>query len=416
MTPIAGKIGPLPWMSAPETQAVMAALTKDGGGARFVGGCVRNTLLGESVEDIDIATTHRPEEVIRLLRAAGLKAVPTGIDHGTITAVSGGKPFEVTTLRKDVETDGRRAVVAFTDDWAEDARRRDFTMNALYLDTEGNLYDPVGGVADAKARRVRFIGDPRERIREDYLRILRLFRFHAWYGTGEPDREGLKAAAGLREGLRRLSGERVQKEMLKLLSAENPGPALRAMAASGILSEVLPEAVHSGRLERLAAIETGELFVTPDPVLRLGALLDSPEAAAEVAGRLRMSNADRERLIAMHADQSKIVCYLSAREVRRTLYRTGRRTFEDRAMLGWADDPKATNAVQWRALLAMAGSWQKPGFPLTGEEVMAAGVPKGEQVGRVMREVEDWWVDSDFTDDRFSIIERLKAVVQATVL
>ena len=415
MTRIAGKIGPLPWMSAPETRAVMDALTKEGGGARFVGGCVRNTLLGESVEDIDIATTHRPEEVIRLLEAAGLKAVPTGIDHGTVTAVSNGKPHEVTTLRKDVETDGRRAVVAFTDDWTEDAQRRDFTMNALYLDVEGNLYDPVGGMADAKVRRVRFIGDPRARIREDYLRILRLFRFHAWYGTGEPDREGLKAAADLRKGLRKLSGERVQKELLKLLSAENPVPALRTMAAAGVLAEVLPEAVHIGRLAKLAAIETGQLF-TCDPVLRLGALLDSSEAAADVAGRLRMSNADRERLIAMHADQSKIVCYLSAREVRRTLYRIGRRTFEDRVMLAWADDPKETNAVQWRALLAMAASWRKPKFQLTGEEVMAAGVPKGEEVGRVMREVEEWWVDSDFTDDRFSIIERLKAVVQATVL
>ncbi|MFP3944596.1 MAG: CCA tRNA nucleotidyltransferase [Alphaproteobacteria bacterium] len=410
----AGKIGPFPWMTAPETRAVMEALTKEGGRARFVGGCVRNALLGRPVDDVDIATTHSPEEVIRLLKEAGLKAVPTGVEHGTVTAVSNGTPFEVTTLRKDVATDGRRAVVAFTDDWAEDAQRRDFTMNALYLEADGTLHDYVGGIEDAKAGRVRFIGDARARIREDYLRILRLFRFHAWYGADEPDARALEAASGLRGGLKKLSGERVQKELLKLLAADDPLPALRRMAATKVLGEVLPEARRMDRLAKLVEIETGQLF-TCDPVLRLGALLEDAAGAAQVAGRLRLSNADRDRLVHMHEQGPRIVCYLSAREVRRILYRLGARTFEDRAMLAWADDPKETNAVQWRALLAMAQSWRRPKLPLTGEEVIAAGVPEGEEVGRVMREVEEWWIDSDFTGDRFSIIERLKAVVQATV-
>ncbi len=353
--------------------------------------------------------------MIRLLRGAGLKAVPTGVEHGTVTAVADGRPFEVTTLRKDVETDGRRAVVAFTDNWAEDAGRRDFTMNALYLDADGALFDPVGGEADARAGRVRFIGDARARIREDYLRILRLFRFHAWYGKGELDREAVTAAADLRAGLKQLSGERVQKELLKLLGADDPVPALRVMTATGVLKEVLPEAVRFDRLAGLISIETQQLF-TCDPVLRLGASLENAEAAASVGRRLRLSNADRDRLANMLGEEPKLVCYLSAREVRRILYRIGKPTFEDRAMLAWAEDPKENNAVQWRALLAMAQSWQRPKLPLSGEEVIAAGVPEGEEVGRVMREVEDWWVDADFTDDRFSIIERLKAVVQATVL
>jgi poly(A) polymerase len=273
----------------------------------------------------------------------------------------------------------------------------------------------LGGIPDARAGTVRFVGDPRCRIREDYLRILRLFRFHAWYGHGEIDREALNAAADLRGGLQGLSAERVQREMLKLLSADDPVPALRAMAATGVLSEVLPEAVEFERAGRVAAIESGQLF-TCDPVLRLGALLDGAAAADAVGERWKLSNADRERLVRMHTDQSRILSYLSAREVRRTLYRAGKQTFRDRTMLGWAQDPKESNAVQWRALLAMAESWEIPRLPLSGEDVVAAGVPRGDQVGRVLREVEDWWVDSDFTDDRFSVIERLKAIVQATVL
>ena len=233
-----------PWLEAAATRAVIAALEAAGGPgcARFVGGCVRNALIGQPVEDVDIATTLRPEETERAIRAAGLKAVPTGLAHGTVTAISGREPFEITTLRRDVSTDGRNATVAFTDDWAEDAGRRDFRLNALYADAGGQVFDPTGeGVADALAGRVVFVGDPATRIREDYLRILRFFRFFAWYGAGEPDPAGLAACAALAPGMSRLSAERVSKELTRLLAAPDPRAAVTAMAATGVLARILPD-------------------------------------------------------------------------------------------------------------------------------------------------------------------------------
>ncbi len=400
------KLDPIrhPWLTAPETVAVMNAL----GDARFVGGVVRNALLGRPVDDIDIATPLTPDEVTKRLQAAGLKAVPTGIEHGTVTAVARGKPFEVTTLRRDVATDGRRAVVAFTKDWIEDAQRRDFTMNALYASADGDVFDSVGGIADLEAGHVRFVGDPTTRIREDFLRILRLFRFHAWYGRGELDDAALKAAAAEKAGLAQLSGERIQKEMLKLLAAENPVPVLRIMAASGILGEILPGDLNIARLERLAAIDANNFFA-PDPVLRLAAL--SPDAA--LADRWKLSNADRDRLNDLVNDKAKIVSYLSIKEVRKLLYKLGAARFKDRVSLRWAEDPKESNFIQWRALLAMADAWERPKFPLDGGNVMAAGVPQGPMIGKILSEVEEWWIDSDFIEDEFSLAERLKAVVQA---
>jgi len=413
MTDLPATLGPHIWLTDDRTKAVMEALGQ--GAARFVGGCVRNTILGEPVDDVDIATVLTPDEVIAHLEKAGLKAVPTGIEHGTVTAVSGGKAFEITTLRKDVKTDGRHAEVSFTADWAEDAARRDFTMNALYAERDGTLHDPMGGYDDALAGRVRFIGDADARIREDYLRILRFFRFNAWYAKGDYDDAGLKACAANKDGLRQLSGERVQKEILKLIGARDPMPAIRAMAAAGILVEVLPEAAQFERFAKLCEIESHQLF-TSDPVLRLGALLSGQVADVNaLADRLKLSNEVRERLLAIHTDKTRLVSYLSIREVRQALYWMGVQVFKDRVMLHWAVDPKANNAVQWRALLAIADSWTRPEFPLTGEEVMAAGVPQGPMVGRIMREVEEWWVDVDFIDDQLSIVERLKAIVQATV-
>jgi poly(A) polymerase len=399
------------WMTAPETRSVLDALDGEG---RFVGGAVRNALLKKPVADIDIATPLTPDEVTRRLTAAGIGAVPTGIDHGTVTAVSSGKPFEVTTLRRDVATDGRRAVVAFTTDWAEDAQRRDFTMNALYADADGAILDTVGGVADLEAGRVRFVGDAKARIREDYLRILRLFRFHAWYGKGEMDSGALHAAAEGKAGLAQLSGERVQKELLKLLEADDPAAVLRVMAASGILAEILPGALDITRLERLASIDANAFFA-PDPVLRLVALLPADRAAAEaVAAKLKLSNAHALRLDDLAAAKEKIVSYLSVKEVRKLLYRIGPARFKDRVFLKWAEDKKESNAVQWRMLLAVADAWERPKFPLSGREVMLAGVPEGPLIGRILEEVEDWWIDADFIEDQFSLAERLKAVVQAT--
>jgi poly(A) polymerase len=406
-----------PWMTDAATRAVMNALAAAGGEPRFVGGCVRNALINRPVSDVDIATPLTPDEAAAALERAGIKAVPTGIAHGTITAVAGGAAFEVTTLRRDVATDGRHAVVAFTQDWAEDAARRDFTINALYAAADGTVFDPCGqGLVDLARRYVRFIGDAEQRIREDYLRILRFFRIQAWYGEGPLDPEGLAACQRQIGGLAQLSGERIQKEMLKLLSAEDPVPALRAMAATGILHAVAPGPLNIARLEAMAAIER-DAFIEPDAILRLASLMSgAPGQTAGIAQRWRLSNADAERLETLTgAAQPKIVPYLSIREVRRTLYRLGAERFVDFCRLRWAEDKKPSNQMNWRAMIAMAQGWTRPSLPLTGHQVMQAGVPPGPEVGRVLAEVEDWWIDADFTDDQFSIIERLKAIVQATI-
>jgi poly(A) polymerase len=411
-------LGQKPWMTLPATQAVIAALEAEGGAgcARFVGGCVRNSLLGEKVDDIDIATTLTPEQVIAALGKARLKAVPTGVEHGTVTAVAEGRPYEITTLRRDVQTDGRRAVVAFTEDWTEDAERRDFRLNAIYADAAGTLYDPTGGgLADVRAGRIVFVGDAETRIREDALRILRFFRFQAWYGKGEPHAESLAACERLRLLTGDLSAERVAKELLKLLAAYDPRPAMRLMAQTGVLAEVLPQAVGLERFERLVAIETEMLF-TDDALLRLAALLpDDPAVAVETAQALRLSNAQKSRLIAALQPEPTLVSWMSPREARRHIYRSGVAPFTDRVMLAWAASDRKAATTQWRALLPLAQSWPVPSLPLTGDEVVAAGVPRGPLVGEVMREVEAWWVENDFIEDKLSIVERLKAVAQGMV-
>lgn len=406
-----------PWIKAAPTRALMTALEAAApGGARFVGGCVRNTLLARPVDDIDVATTLTPEAVVAAAEAAGLAAHPTGIEHGTITVVAQGRPFEVTTLRRDVSTDGRRATVAFTTDWAQDAQRRDFKMNALYADPDGALYDPTGaGIADAKAGRVVFIGDAHTRIREDYLRILRFFRFTAWYGQAPMDPVGLAACAALKTGLATLSAERVWKETKKLLAAEDPRGALRAMAQAGILELVIPESDGLARIDRMVETETSQ-FLPYDAMQRLAALLPGdPEIARSFARRLKLSNEERARLVAVLDPEPRIVSYLSLRAVRRALYQIGQEAFLDRVRRAWAAAPAGKADAQWRALLALAEGWDRPVFPLTGEQVMAAGVPPGPLVGAVMREVEAWWIDADFTADELSIAERLKAVVQGMI-
>ena len=363
--------------------------------------------------DIDIATTLTPDAVTEALTRAGLKAVPTGVEHGTVTAIAKGHPFEITTLRRDVETDGRRAVVAFTTDWAEDEMRRDFRLNALYADPTGRLYDPTaGGLADARAGRIVFVGDPQTRIREDALRILRFFRFMAWYGRGQPDDAGLAACAALRGLIGALSVERVSAELLKLLAAQDPRAAVRLMARAGVLAEVLPESQGLTRFERLVTIETEMLF-TEDALLRLAALLpDDPAAAAALAERLRLSNAQRDRLVAALTPEPALKSWMSPKQTRQLVYRLGVDAFCDRVTLAWAASDRPAASVQWRALIPTARGWSAPKFPLSGDEVIAAGVPKGPLVGEVMREVVAWWVDNDFPDDKLALIEQLKAVAQ----
>jgi poly(A) polymerase len=402
------------WLKRPATRAVIGALeAARGGGARFVGGCVRNTVMGRPADDIDIATQLTPDEVIAAARRAGLQAVPTGIEHGTVTVIAEHAPYEVTTLRRDVATDGRRATVAFTQDWAEDAARRDFRLNALYASPDGEIFDPTGeGLADARAGRVIFIGDAETRIREDYLRILRFFRFNAWYARAALDETGLAACAALQSGLDDLSAERVWKETKKLLAASDPRSAINAMERTGVRARVWPEAERIGRLERLIEIENN-LFLDAEPMARAAAMLPSQAGARALARRLQLSNEERARLVAALGDDERIVSFMSMREMHRALYRIGRRAFEDRVLMGWADDPKERTATQWRALLALAGTWEAPTLPMTGDEVMAAGVPAGPLVGQVLREVETWWIDADFPDDKLALVERLKAVAQA---
>ncbi|HYC95587.1 MAG TPA: CCA tRNA nucleotidyltransferase, partial [Sphingomicrobium sp.] len=292
------KLDPREWLDRPGIKRLLKALDAEGGHARFVGGAVRDFLLGEHPGDLDLATTHPPDEAIRRLEAAGIKAVPTGIDHGTVTAISSGTVVEVTSLRADVSTDGRRATVAFTDDWKQDAGRRDFTINALYADPySGELHDYFGGLDDLKSRTVRFIGEPLQRIAEDHLRVLRYFRFHARYGHGDPDPHALEACTRRANDLMALSHERIADELLKLLALDDPTPTIRLMLDRGLFAPVVPEIEDAARLARLVEAERAA-GLTPDPLRRLASLLPPvPEIAGQVAGRLKLSNKAKKRLI-----------------------------------------------------------------------------------------------------------------------
>ena len=400
-----------PWMNEAPTRTVMRALSAEEGLARFVGGAVRNALLGEPVGDVDIATPLTPGEVMRRLNSAGLGAVPTGIEHGTVTAIADGKPFEVTTLRRDVETFGRHATVAFTTDWKEDAARRDFTMNALYAGEDGAIYDYFGGLADLAARRVRFVGDAAARIREDYLRILRLFRFHAWYGKGELDGKALAAAGAEKAGLKLLSAERVQKELLRLLEAADPFATLAVMASTGILAEILPGDLQLDRVARLIAIENTNGFA-PDAVLRLAALIPNGAGpAARIAQSLKLSNAARDRLVQAGEKDQRVAAGLAPSEARKLIYRLGAPCFRDQVLLRWAASGAAPDAAAWRVLFVLAQNWEPPLFALDGNDVMALGIDEGPEIGVLLRDVEAWWVEQDFAPDRPALLERLKAAV-----
>lgn len=393
-----------PWLTAPATRAVMAALEAAGGPgcARFVGGCVRNALIGTPVADVDIATTLKPDETDRAIRAAGLKSVPTGIAHGTVTAVSERQPFEVTTLRRDVSTDGRNATVAFTDDWAEDAARRDFHLNALYADAEGRVFDPTGaGLADAAAGRIVFVGDPATRIREDYLRILRFFRFFAWYGRGAPNAAALEACRALAPGMTRLSAERVSKELMTLLAAPDPSMAMAAMAAAGVLGQILPEAAAGPVFE--AAVK-----LSADPVIRLMTLFPIDERLVRDAStRLRFANATRDRLAAAAAASPAVDLAMSAAELRAAVYRHGGRAAADALFRRWAERP--AEAGDARRLLDLAEGWRAPPMPVGGRDLARLGVEPGPETGRLLRAFEDGWIADDFPSEGHA--ERLAALV-----
>ncbi len=399
----AGQLDPQPWMQAAETARVMAALEAGNAPARFVGGCVRDALSGRPVKDVDIATALPPERVIELLEAAGIKAVPTGFEHGTVTAVTGGRGFEVTTLRHDVETFGRHARVAFTDDWAADAQRRDFTFNAIFCDPDGTLYDPTGGLGDLKAGHVRFVGDAALRIEEDVLRILRFFRFHAHYGKSRIDDDGLAACAAQAAKLPTLSAERVSAELVRLLAAHAPAETLRLMAETGVLVEILPEAGQPDRLERLCVIEE-ERGLT-DPVRRLAALLELEPAGAEaLARRFRLPNTAVQRLRAMAGRDVTLTPDMTDSSLRQILYRKGAEYVVDRILLDWSSEAGCNMA----GLLEIAQGWQPPQLPLKGRDVLDLGIEAGPAVGDLVAAVENWWVEDDFQADRAACLEKLR--------
>ena len=400
-----------PWLQRPETQAVLAALEVRNFAARAVGGAVRNTLLGLPVGDVDIATIARPDEVVAAAEAAGLKTVPTGIAHGTVTIVSGGSAYEVTTLRKDVETHGRHATVVFTDDWTADARRRDFTLNALYCSADGEVFDPLSGYADLMARRVRFIGDADERIREDYLRILRFFRFTAAHGRGPPDRPGLDACVRGRAGLAVLSGERMREEMLRLLAAPRAAELIGVMLEFGLLPQVLGLAPRPGLLARLVHLQAA-LGLAPDAVLRLATLaVEVPEDAERLRDRFRLSNEETARLARASIRAPAIDPNASESAAKAYLYAEGAAAFQERVLLAWARSGEASATSAWRARFALPERWQAPRFPIGGADVMALGVPAGPRVGELLRTLEAWWIAGDFTANEAALQAKLEKLL-----
>ncbi len=407
MTAAPASLAQAAWLREGALARLLAVLDRDGEEARVVGGAVRNALLDEPIGDIDIATTALPQEVVRRVSAAGFKPVPTGIEHGTVTVVVDGRPFEVTTLREDIETFGRHATVRFGRDWKADAERRDFTMNALSATTDGAVHDTVGGLADLAERRVRFIGDAGKRIAEDYLRILRFFRFHAAYGTGAPDPAGLAACIAARAGLESLSRERVRMELLKLLLARHAVPALASMTEAGLLVRVLGGVPDLAGFANMAKVEAAA-GVQADATQRLGALaVRIPEDGERLWQRLRLSNAERERLTSMGEAWWRIDP-ANEKAARALLYRLGPEHFVDRVLLAWARSREGARDNAWRAVVALPQRWTVPVFPLKAQDFIKRGVPQGPELGAALRSAEAAWIAADFPSDGDGI-ERIAA-------
>jgi tRNA nucleotidyltransferase/poly(A) polymerase len=397
------------WFTRPAVRKLFAVLEQEGDEARIIGGAVRDALMGRRLGDLDFATTAPPEAVMRRAEATGIKAVPTGIEHGTVTLVVDGEGHQVTTLREDIETDGRRAVVRFGRDWAADARRRDFTVNALSVDSAGRLHDPLGGYGDVVARRIRFIGDPDQRIAEDRLRILRFFRFHAELEAGDLDGDGLSAAIRARDGIRELSAERVAQEMRRLVVAPGAATTVAAMQESGILPIVLGGIGYLAAFARLADFEKND-GIDPAAALRLAGLAAQVREDAErVAVRLRLSNAERERMAAGVTAASALRAAPTEREARRLLYGFKAETYRDGIALAAAWS--GADAAAWNEAYRLPERWAVPAFPLTGADVLAAGAAHGPAVGEALRGLEAWWIAEDFRPDAAALRARLQQMV-----
>lgn len=407
------KLEDAPWLTAGPLPRLLAVLDRDGEEARVVGGAVRNALLGIPIAEIDVATTAVPEEVVRRVEDAGFKAVPTGIEHGTVTVVIDKHPFEVTTLRRDVETYGRHARVAFGRDWRGDAERRDFTMNALSIGRDGAIYDYVGGLDDLGHRRVRFIGDPRKRIEEDYLRILRFFRFDAAYGTSEhPYAEGIAACIAGRDGLDQLSRERVRMEMMKLVVAPHAMPSLISMADAGLLLRVLGGVSYFGSFENMAKAESA-MGLEADPVRRLGALAVAiPEDAERLWEKLRLSNSEHERLASMSEGWREVSPAMGEQAARVLLYRLGPERFTDRVLVAWSRSDAGAHDRDWQALAGLPRRWTAPALPIRAADLMTRGVEKGPALGAAMRAAEEAWIAADFPSDEGSLARIAEAAAK----
>lgn len=397
-------------MTTSAVQRLFAALGAPGVDVRFVGGCVRNAVMGIPVGEIDVATPETPDQVMTRLAAAGVKVVPTGLDHGTVTAVLDGATFEITSLRRDTACDGRHAAVEFTADWAEDARRRDFTFNAMSLRGDGTLFDYHGGVSDAEAGRVRFVGVAADRIQEDYLRILRLFRFFAAYGRGAIEAQTLAAVRAHAAGLDHLSAERVSRELIKILGAPDPRAAVAAMDECGVWARLLPEVRDRTVLDRLPAIEE-KANESADWRLRLASGL-AADAAASVAARLKFSTADCDHLLRLTAAKPAFAATTPGTVLRQALYHDGASIVRGRLVLAWARSaPDVAQDAAWTALLREARAWQPVALPVSGRDVLALGVAAGPAVGALLAEVEAWWLERDFEPDRAAVLAILKDLV-----
>jgi len=419
-----GKLPPDAWLSEPDTLAVVAALTAEGADVRFVGGCVRDSLARRPVGDIDIATPDRPDKVVELLTASAIRAVPTGIDHGTVSAVTDTRTFEITTLRRDVETDGRHATVAFTEDWVEDAKRRDFTINALSATPDGDVFDPFDGIGDLAHGHIRFVGLARERVEEDYLRILRFFRFYGSFGRPPIDTDALAACRAGAEGLKNLSGERIRGELFKILIVPEPADIVIRMRGEGVLEHVLPEAGEINTLRLVNWLETRATSlcsIAPDAVRHLASLLDGVEADIDtLAARLKLSNREKSRLSVLHAPQTAVSPDMGTLAEKKLLRHEGTELFRDLVLLGWAHEMAAEPRLprerkeSWLRMLEDADTWQPPAFPLTGRDVRALGIAEGPLIGELLTRVEVWWENGDYKAGRQACLDRLLAETEGS--
>ncbi len=378
-----------------------------------VGGSIRDALLNREITDIDFATSLKPKTITEILNKENIKFIDVGIDHGTVTAIINERKFEITTFRNDIFTDGRHAQVSFSNSLEEDALRRDFTINAMYLDKGGNLIDPKDGKTDLENRVVRFIGNPDERIKEDYLRILRYFRFLALFGDISPDAEVMKTIKANLDKLSVVSKERQWNELKSILCLNAPNNAISAMSEIGLLDVYFDGTSINDAFVNLIEIES-RISLSIDPILRLSTLIEnSLDKANTIIKKLPLSKSDSTDLLKLSTLNKKIVSYMSMKEVRYLLYLLGRDGFQKQILVNWTKDTNNKNEVNWRSLYEVAQSWEKPSFALTAKDVINMGISQGPMVGDILKEVEDWWAENDFIDDKFSLIERLKAIVQS---